>query len=193
VTPEDVAAQKRALRREMRARRLALTDGERTAHSARIAHHLLALEVWNRAQAVFAYLSTPDEVQTDALIAAALDSSKRVCVPRMEPDGSMSAVHLPSLERIAKSALFREPPAGGVIAAESVDLTLLPCVAVDRAGNRLGRGGGHCDRFIAQTRHDCVNLGLVFGCQVAETLPLEPHDRRLSGWISEAGIVWAAP
>jgi 5-formyltetrahydrofolate cyclo-ligase len=143
------------------------------------------------------YLAMAEEVDTETLATAALTEGKRLCLPRLERDSELSAVHVENLEGLTLTQTrlkIRQPSPGlgeGIDPAE-IALNLIPCVGVDRGGRRLGLGGGHYDRFLLRTRADAVNLGLVFDCQVVDSLPHESHDRRLSGFVTESGVCWTA-
>lgn len=194
----SVRERKRELRRLLRERRRALGDEMRRELSARIAAHVLALPVWREARVVMMYLSvTEEEPGTAALAQAALAAGKRLCVPRFgRMAATMEPVMIDSLESLAAgdSALpIPQPPpgAGEVCDPARIDLNLLPCVSADAWGTRLGLGGGHFDRLLVSMRPDAVNLGLLFACQLVETLPREPHDQRLSGFVTEEGVVWS--
>jgi 5-formyltetrahydrofolate cyclo-ligase len=185
---------KRQLRSEMRERRRALTPEERSRLSAEIAQHVLALPQWTQAGTVMLYLSMPGEVETDSLAEEALAQGKRLCVPRLTEDDEVVAVAIESLDELGMTERgLREPPpgVGEVVNPARIELNLIPCVAIDSRGHRLGQGGGHFDRFLVRAHPGAVNLGLVFACQLVSALPHEPHDQRISGFVTESGVVWS--
>lgn len=195
--PDDLLGAKRALRAQLRDARQRLGSALRAALSARIADHVLALPAWGEARTVMLYLALPEEVDTERLAQEALAQGKRLCVPRLLTGGAMEAVHVESLTAVALAGLphgLRQPApgVGATVAPGEIDLNLAPCVGVDRAGYRLGLGGGHYDRFLAQRRPGATALGLVFSCQVVDRLPRGAHDQRLDGWVTEDGIVSCA-
>ena len=73
-------------------------------------------------------------------------------------------------------------------AGASLDLIVVPGVAFDRTGNRLGMGAGYYDRFFSRTSHS-VRLGLAWDCQVVTAVPCEPHDIRMHYLLTETGII----
>jgi 5-formyltetrahydrofolate cyclo-ligase len=188
-----VSEAKRQLRSEMRGRRRAMAPEERARLSAEIARHALTLPQWIGAQTVMLYLAVPGEVETDSLASAALAQGKRLCVPRLTEANEIEAVAIGSLDdlELTERGLRESPPGDGeVIEPARIELNLLPCVAVDAQGCRLGQGGGHFDRFLIRAHVEAMNLGLIFACQLVPVLPCEPHDQRLSGFVTERGVVW---
>lgn len=180
---------KSSLRRALREKRQSLPDA--AERSVRIAHHALGSEEWRSAETVMIYLSLPEEVDTAPLLTAALEQGKMLCVPRIGDDGVMVAVRVSSLDPSAmeeyRSGIL-QPPAdsGATIQPDRINLLLIPCVGVDRTGGRLGFGGGHFDRFL--TRTVGIKMGVVFECQVCDSLPREEHDQPLSAWVTEEGV-----
>jgi len=90
---------------------------------------------------------------------------------------------------------IREPifnPARLVPPAE-IDLILIPGLAFTRDGQRLGRGGGHYDRYLASLPARAMKLGVCFQCQLVESLPVEAHDQRLHAIVTENGITGHLP
>lgn len=104
---------------------------------------------WKRAKTVFVYISLPNEPDTSELIFAALAQGKRLCVPKITGEGVMKAVELKNVSRLKKGKFGISEPdeADDEIFAEQIDLIVLPCLAADKSGARLGKGGGYYDRF----------------------------------------------
>ena len=142
---------KSALRRRMRAAREGWEAEYRQEADAAIARHVLASEAWQAAGTVFAYVSVGCEVDTRALIEAALKEGKRVCAPRCLGKGRMEA------RAVSLDARTGRPWAVGaassaIVPPEEIGLTSSPCLAADRNGHRLGYGGGYYDRFLRGRR-----------------------------------------
>lgn len=119
---------------------------------------VLNSDEWKNAEVVFVFVSLKNEIDTSTLLLGALGSGKRLCVPRITGDGVMEAVEIKKLSEL-KSGKFGIPePIQGCpsVNKEQIDLILLPCLAADESGSRLGKGGGFYDRFCEKT--DCRKI-----------------------------------
>jgi 5-formyltetrahydrofolate cyclo-ligase len=179
-----------AVRRRMLAWRRGLGPAEVSARSLRIAGHVLAWPAWARAGCVLVYLATPREVQTDAIIAAC--AHRRLCAPAVV-GRELVLRRLVAGAPLAVGALgIREPdPGAEVVAPEEVDLALVPGVAFDRAGHRLGRGGGYYDRLLPRLT-GARTCGLAFREQVMAALQPAPWDVAVHYVCTEEGLLPAA-
>lgn len=113
---------------------------------------LTGTALWRQAGSVFCFVPLKDEPDTMPLLRAALAQGKRLVVPRVLGGGVMELVELTSLEALRPRAYgIPEPEDGAVLRRlDGGALALIPCLAADRAGRRLGRGGGYYDRFLGQ-------------------------------------------
>ena len=152
---------------------------------------LLSWEVFKNAGVIHIFISTPDEPDTSPIIEHCWNSGKKIAVPAVLPDtfdlfhseinsfddlvSGMHGTQEPSPERRIK------------INPESFDLVIVPGIAFDRQGGRLGHGKGYYDRFLELT--NAFRLGLTFDCQLLETVPTELHDIPMNAILSESGIV----
>jgi 5-formyltetrahydrofolate cyclo-ligase len=179
--------EKARLRAEVLARREALTD--RPARDARIQAQLLALPEWRGAKVVSLFVGVKSEVATLPLIAAALGAGKVVAVPVVEA-GALSLYRIDDLASLApapfglleprpelRDATHRQDPA-------TVDLFIVPGVAFDRNGGRLGYGKGYYDGLLPKARAGVLKIGVGFDVQLVESVPMGPHDVRLSRLIT---------
>jgi len=184
----SMSDQKRALRRRMHAQRDALSD--RTARSATIKALVEALPVYQCAAAIHCFLTIKSEVETGPLIDAALASGKAVAVPFIDQLGTMHHSWLDSLylATLTTDALGVPQPANLRPAIPGDwQLTLVPMLAFDRAGYRLGYGKGYYDQLLASVGG--AKVGLAFACQEVATLPRELHDHPLDLIVTEAGLI----
>lgn len=157
--PVDPAPEgKRGLRRRLRAERAALEERRRAETDEMIGARVRGLAVWARADVVFTYLSIGAEVDTRALIREAWAAGKCVCLPRVVSGSRALAWHrVDALDGLAPGSFGIEEPVPGVHPAYAVSaitdcsraLALVPGLAFDRAGFRLGYGGGYYDRFLS--------------------------------------------
>ena len=182
---------KSALRRRMKAAREGWEAEYRQKADAAIARHVLASEVWRAAGTVFAYVSVGCEVDTRALIEAALREGKRVCAPRCLGKGRMEARAVESLEALVPAAHGLLEPAEGaaIVPPEEIGLTIAPCLAADRSGHRLGYGGGYYDRFLESAAKPSICL-----CRrraLLDGVPHAEHDATVDAVATEAGMILA--
>lgn len=177
--------EKTALRRRMKAAREGWEAEYRQGADAAIARRTLETAAWRAAGTVFAYVSVGCEVDTHALIRAALRQGKRVCAPRCLGGGRMEARQIASLDALVPAAHGLLEPAEGerLVPAEEIDLILAPCLAADRAGWRLGYGGGYYDRFLAGATG--ASLCLCRARALLEAVPFERWDAPVDMIVTE--------
>ena len=186
---ERLAAVKRDLRREAAAARDAVR--ERTKAAAAACGHLSALPSYRSAAAVLWYVSMPAELATGPAIAAALDEGRQVVVPWCEGE-DLGLWRLESLDELEPGTWgIPEPPVprrsdpARRVAPEAIDFVVVPGVAFDAGGRRLGHGKGYYDRLLARTR--AVRAGLCFEAQVFPRVPAGPHDALMDWLVTEHG------
>jgi 5-formyltetrahydrofolate cyclo-ligase len=174
---DDLRAAKAALRERMRAVRSAIPEAERARRSEAIARLVLALPETGRAGRVLTFLSFGSEVSTAPAIAAFRERGIRVAVPVLDED-RMEAVDLPPGAALVPTSFGPMEPAERVrVPAGEIDLVVAPGLAFDRAGGRLGYGGGYFDAFLPRLRRGCAVVGICFAEQLVGEVPAAPHDR----------------
>jgi 5-formyltetrahydrofolate cyclo-ligase len=158
---------------------------ERELSSEAIARAVLASNAWRLARTVFCYVSVRAEVDTHELLLAALEQRKRLCVPQvLSAPGAMQAVLVPDMPALEgmKPGRFGVPHPSGtsgrdhgrsIIPQCEIDLAIVPGVAFDRAGLRVGQGGGYYDRYLAGC--PAYRVGLCHPAQLFDDL--SPADR----------------
>ena len=150
------------------------------ALGAEMTRRLADTALWRDAGQVFCFVPLKDEPDTLPLLRLALAQGKRLVVPRVLGGGAMELVALDSLDALRPRAYGILEPEGGVVlnALEETALALVPCLAADRHGNRLGRGGGYYDRFLGHYKGKRLLLcpaGLVW-----DTVPTDDRDVRFA-------------
>ncbi len=186
---EDVQAQKAQWRQALVARLRQQRPEERRRRSQQITQQVVTSERFRQARTVAAYASLDEEVDTSAIIDAALAQGKRVALPRVEPMTKRLLLYT-IRDRMTDTDVgpygVRQPrlDAGVEVAAADIDVLLVPGVGFDRAGHRLGHGQGYYDRFLKTLPPTTVRMGLAFACQVVEQLPVEPHDATVTTLVS---------
>lgn len=161
-----------------------------------LADHLLALPEIRRAATVAAYVSVGNEPGTGPLIDALQTLGRRVLLPRLLPDNDLdwSVYGGPaSLARAGRGLLEPTGPLLGPEAVAGADVVLVPGLAVDARGFRLGRGGGSYDRVLGRVPVGTFTCVLLYEDEVGVEVPVEPHDRPVSAAASPSGITRLRP
>ena len=188
---EQLLLDKKKTRQRVLQQRRAFSATEKTPAEQRMLKFLQSWEIFRQAKTIHIFISKTDEPDTVPIIECAWESGKTVAVPCVVPD-SFELFHsqLKSFEDLSSGALgVLEPSPEGRIAMnpESFDLVIIPGVAFDRQGGRLGYGKGYYDRFLEQTT--AFRLALAFNFQVFEKVPTEKHDVPMNGILTESGII----
>lgn len=183
----EVPAAKAALRARNLVRRRLRTSAERTAAAAAVTSALLRGLTGVRTLAAF----VPDETEPGhgRLPAAFTQLGARVLLP-VVPDGGGELRWAVDTGRLTPGRLGLLEPVGprlGPTAVGTAEVVVVPAVAVARDGARLGRGGGYYDRALGLVRPDAVIVALVFDDEVEDSLPVEPHDRRVTAYVTPSG------
>jgi 5-formyltetrahydrofolate cyclo-ligase len=175
-------SEKDALRRQLLAARALLTSSDAQKAAAVLADIALNLPELRRAWTVAAYVSIGSEPGTRALLDALRERGVRVLLPVLLEDNDLDWAVYEGAERLVRARRGLLEPAGprlGVDAVLAADTVLLPGLAVDARGMRLGRGGGSYDRVLARIVRSGLDPALVvllYANEVVERVPEEPHD-----------------
>ena len=191
--------QRKNLRRIQLAARERISPAERTTANASITHIFFSLQLLSDARLFFVYCSYRSEVETYQLMQQAIAIGKKICVPRTAPTlGQMQAVTItdPLLDLAPGFKGIPEPRdticTNGLIAAPSIEIAVIPGVAFDLSGNRLGYGCGYYDKFLSLEAPQACRVGLAYSCQVVDTLPVQPHDVPMDILVTEKEVyTWA--
>ena len=166
---------KSALRKEIRQHKRAMTQEQILAASARLGELFLASPFYQNARSVYGYLPYNQEVRTVPMLEQALKDGKRVAVPKVYGD-EMKFIWLEDLNAVSAGyAGIPEPIADGPVADDPQALVLMPGLAFDPQGHRIGYGGGFYDRFLAK-EPEHPTLALCYGFQMFDHLETEPFD-----------------
>ena len=166
---------KTELRREIRARKRAMTEEEIETRSAKLARLFFASEAYQNAKTIYGYLPYNQEVRTVPMLERALKDGKKVAVPKVYGE-EMKFLYLDDLNAVAKGyAGIPEPIADEPVAHDKTALVLMPGLAFDPQGHRIGYGGGFYDKFLAaEPSHP--TLALCYEFQMLPKLDVEDHD-----------------
>jgi 5-formyltetrahydrofolate cyclo-ligase len=186
---------KDTLRRQILADRKILPEAERQAKQQQIFLRLLSVPGVQTAQTILLYLDFRGEVETSEILAWGWQTGKTMAVPlTLKESRRIIPVQIRSHADIQPGSYgIREPKPEiaekGTLPAPTIDIVIVPGVAFDRRGVRLGYGGGYYDRFLPMLRSDTVKIGLAFELQMVERVPVEEHDVRLNYVVTEQRII----
>lgn len=180
---------KQALRNQMRTVRAALPDSACDARSAEIHKRLFGLAELERAATVLAFASIRNEVRTEPSIEAAWSASKRVALPRVQ--GDELSLHLvePRTPLVPGSFSIPEPAEDAPrIEPGEIELALIPALAVDPRGYRIGYGGGYYDRLIPRLSEACT-CALAYDFQLISEVPELRFDVAVDLVVTDARVI----
>lgn len=157
-------------------------ESHQDAGSRAITRRLLALPEYAAARKVAYYVGVRDEVRTREAIAASLADHKRIAVPYCHGD-ELRLCWLDRLDELAVGAFRIEEPRPDLrtrpernVSASELDLIVVPGVAFDPAGGRIGYGRGYYDRLLTSVARTTTIVAMAFDCQIIPQVPREPHD-----------------
>lgn len=182
-------AAKRDLRRRLRAARSALGTAERAETARALTEHLLRCAELAGARTVACYVSIGSEPGTGQLIDRLRAAGTRVLLPVLLGDNDLDWAEHDGMFTVGRHGLHE--PAGrrlGSDAIASADVVVVPALAVDRDGARLGRGGGSYDRGLARISPRTWTVTPLYRGEVLDRVPTEPHDLRMHAAVTPDGI-----
>lgn len=168
-----------------------MTPVQRETLSAEIVRKFLALAVYEKSSTVMAYASTPEEVQLREIFSDAFARGKKLVLPLIVGAGEMVPVVVPSFDALEAGAFgiatvkenLRE-----FVDAEKIDCVIVPGLAFDVSGRRLGLGGGYYDKFLPRAVN-AKKIALAYDFQIVEEIPVEPHDSPVDMIVTEKRII----
>jgi len=189
-----VAVDKGTLRRRLIAARADMPADDRAAAGRLIRDHVLSLPQVAAAGTIAAYYSVGTEPATRSLVYALWKRGSYVVLPIMAPDGDLDWASYEGPDSLVpgpRGLLQPAEPPRGVGTVSRADVVLAPAVAVDRSGNRLGRGAGSYDRALARVGEQVPVIAVLYDTELLEAVPVEPHDRAVSAIVRPGhGVTW---
>lgn len=177
---------KKIFRRRFLESRLTLSLKDVKTMSEKIISSLFSLQEFKKAVTVMFYADARNEVQTREAIKLALAMGKRVVLPKVKKDRGLLAVEIKDISDLKPGTFgILEPESDDGLEPEVIDLVVVPGVAFDRQGHRLGYGAGYYDGFLPKLRPGVKKIALAFELQVAESIPVEEHDVKMDTLITE--------
>lgn len=166
---------KAELRDRIRRQKRAMTEEAIAQKSAHLIRLFLESDQYRSAKSLYGYLNFNQEVRTQPILEQALKDGKRVALPKC--DGrEMRFIFLDDLSQVQKSPIGApEPIADGPVGDDETALVLVPGLAFDKNGYRVGYGGGYYDKFLSREPHH-PTVALCFDFQILEQLPVEAYD-----------------
>lgn len=182
---EDV----RHIRAQQRARREALGPRERSDASRAVCGVVRGMEAFRSARRVMAYCAVRGEPSVDGLFEELLSSGKALLLPRCEEGGGMTARRVTDLKllRPGRYGILEPADESEVVPAGEIDLILVPGVAFDARGGRIGQGGGYYDRFLPGSA--AFRLGICHSFALLTCVPQHAHDMRMDALATPEGLI----
>ncbi len=182
---------KQSLRTHFKSKRIGLKKREWESSNEGIRKHLIGWDVFKQAEIVHSYISIAKhrEVDTHEIIKYCLAQGKKTVVPIMEANRQLRHSYLLDVNEVKENDLGVPEPVSEIKAnLQLLDLVLVPLLALDKHGTRLGYGVGYYDGFLSEIPHSTLKIGLLADGFNVCSLPKDPWDVALDGFISEKGI-----
>ena len=194
---DGITELKDAIRAAMRAQFSASDGDDRAARSTSICQRLISSRVFEDAMTVMLYMPMRSEVDVIGVALEAFRRGKTVCLPRVEPGrDTMSVVATRSFdndEMHPDAAGVRSPRGGARVPEAAIDLVVVPGVAFDLNGGRLGRGGGFYDRFLSSLPTTTATIGICFDWQIVDVVPADSRDTPVHAVVTDRRVAHRTP
>ena len=191
----EIRAAKNAIREKHKKKRNAIPPDIKRGLDTKICNRIISLVSFRFAETVLLYAPISSEIDISPVAEAALSAGKRVAYPRCIPASSeMEVYYISSLDELAPGTMnIPEPSADarkldfGDFDTRTKCLCIIPALAFDKRGYRLGYGKGYYDRYLS--RFDCVRAGVIYGELLTEKVPNGRFDLKVDFIVSERGVV----
>jgi 5-formyltetrahydrofolate cyclo-ligase len=189
----EIAQAKHAARVRARRARDGVEHGVRGASADNLARLLLELPELAEAKTVLAYSALPNELDPAPAIWRLRSRGVRICYPRIEAPGVLDLHYVDhELELVPGPFGLAQPSEHAPRTPhELIDAVIIPGVAFDAQGMRLGYGGGYYDRLLPMCRIDCVRIGIAFDEQMVHHIPVEEHDATMDVVVTPTRVIRA--
>lgn len=192
---DSLKSRKSKLRKDIKRRLDAMTAENRHERSVAVCRRVQGLEQFQHASTVMMYMPLPSEVDILPLAISCFQAGRTVCVP--DVNWERKEIRPVEITSIADDVMeldehgIRIPREGGIILPTQIDLVLIPGIAFDTQGNRLGRGAGFYDRFLRRLSRDAATVAAAFDEQVVDDVPIGPHDICVQVLVTDRRTTWA--
>ena len=176
--------EKAEIRRQMRSMRRALSGEEQKRAADGVYAQIMRMESYRSARTVMAYAAVRGELSLERVMEDIRASGRRLALPRCGESGEMDACLVTERRQLRQGAygIWEPDESCLLVPPEEIDLMLIPGTAFDRAGGRIGQGGGYYDRYIIKTR--AVRVGICHGFALMNHIPTENHDVRMDAVVT---------
>lgn len=178
---------KKELRKIMKSKRKNLSKNEQELLNNEVFLKFTNSDYYKNSKNIFIFVSYNDEVDTHRIIRKALEDKKTISVPKViSQDEGMVAIEIHSLNDLEPGSYgILEPKKHcKVVDPKTIDLAVIPGLAFDLNGGRIGYGGGFYDRFLMCVSDNCNKIALGYDFQIVKCVPMEPNDIRINGVIT---------
>ena len=192
IVSEALQADKKKMREVILRQRDAMSPSARTSASRVILEKICALPQYGNAKVVLTYMGFGTEIETQPFFERIIADGKIVALPRV--DRATQTLILHSARGVtdlltSKYGILEPSTDAPVVAVTSVDFVLMPGVAFDRNGNRLGYGRGYYDKLMSSANLALARVAAGFSCQIVDSVPVGPQDKKVDCIITENEII----
>lgn len=181
---------KQQLRKQVRERVMCISEEQREQWSSQIANHLYEQDEWKHACTIGITISVDEEVSTYEMIERAWQEGKRIAAPKCDRlSRTMTFREIRGwndLERVYMNLKEPIPARTKEIAADEIELLIMPGIAFTEQGDRLGYGGGYYDRFLSH--YSGHTIALAYSPQLVASIPMDEHDKRVQKIVTESQV-----
>ena len=189
---DKLRAEKKQMRSAVLARRDGMSPSERAVASRAIVDKLCTLTNYQSASVVLIYMAFGSEIETKPLFERIVANGKMAVLPRVDKTSQTLMLHsVKSVAELQSSGwgIFEPATSAPMVALKEVGFVLLPGVAFDRTGNRLGYGRGYYDKLLLRADPTLARVAAGFSCQIVDKVPAGPWDQKIDTLITENEII----
>ena len=183
--------EKKIVRKEISIIRNSLGKKEKEKLDNQIINNLMNTEDFKKAKSIFIYVSFGSEIDTKKIINYSLEKNKKVYVPKTDKiKKTMEAIEINNLNDLItdKWGILEPKEANYKNIGNQFDLIIVPGLAFDLEGNRIGYGGGYYDKYISNLKYNCIKIALTYQFQVIKGIKSEKYDIKIQKIITENGV-----